>query len=124
VGHIYADITCLGPNGKQAGLRLLVDTGASYTWLPRRLLESLGVTPTRTMSFDVGDNRSIRRRVGELVVGISGFRATTVVVFAGKNDANVIGQNALLGLALEVDPRRERLRPAAKMLFYPAMAVA
>ena len=124
MGHVYATLTCHGTGGKTARLHLLVDTGASYTWLPATLLKSLGVRPTRSMPFELGDNRVVRRRVGELQVEIQGIRATTVVVFATRKDANVIGVHALEGLALQVDPRRERLRPVEKLLFIPAMATA
>ena len=123
MGHVYATLTCHGTGGT-ASLRLLVDTGASYTWLPAPLLKSLGVRPTRSMPFELGDNRVVRRRVGELLVETQGIRATTVVVFAGPKDANVIGVHALEGLALGVDSRRERLRPMEKLLFIPAVMVA
>ena len=124
MGHIYADVTVHGRRGRKANLRLLVDTGASYSWLPSTLLESLGVRPMRTDRFELGDNRVIRRRVGEAVVEILGLRATTIVVFARRSDANVLGVHALEGLGLEVDPYRERLKRMETLLFIHAVSVA
>ena len=111
MGHIRIPVTFIGPTGGRRTLTMLVDTGATYTWVPEKWLRALGVRPLRPMGFRLGDGRVIHRRLGEATVEIEGIRATTVVVFARQRDATVLGVQALEGVALEVDPAREALRP-------------
>ena len=42
-------------------VELLVDTGATLTWIPRELLEELGVPRLRRRSFLVADGRAVER---------------------------------------------------------------
>jgi len=117
MGHVHTVVTFIGPTGKTEALSMLVDTGASYTWVPDRLLRALGVHRLRQARLRLGDGRVVRRQLGEVLVEIMGNRATTVVVFAREGDATVLGVHALEGLALEVDPAREALRPMDYLLF-------
>lgn len=63
-------------------LSLLVDTGAAYTWLPRKFLEDIGVRPTRKGRFKTIKGEIIPRDVGHLFVEYEGEIAPTTVVFA------------------------------------------
>lgn len=120
MGHVHTSVTFVGPTGKTEALSMLVDTGASYTWVPGKLLRELGARRLRPARFRLGDGRVVRRQLGEVVVEIMGIRATTVVVFAREGDATVLGVHALEGLALEVDPTHEALRPMDHLLFLAA----
>ena len=42
---------------------VMVDTGSEYTWLPRPVLESLGLEPRRVVRFVTADGREIDRAV-------------------------------------------------------------
>src|SRR5256886_14743036 len=41
-------------------IEALVDTGASYTWIPRDVLEGLGVRPDEERVFVLADGRTVR----------------------------------------------------------------
>ena len=41
-------------------MEALVDTGASYTWIPRDVLEGLGVRPDEERVFVLADGRAVR----------------------------------------------------------------
>jgi len=43
--------------------RVMVDTGSEYTWVPRTVLEALGLLPIRTVRFVTADGRQIERAV-------------------------------------------------------------
>ena len=43
----------------------LVDTGSSYTILPTDFLRRLGIQPTDTTEFELGDGRIIELNLGE-----------------------------------------------------------
>ena len=41
-------------------LRALVDTGSTFTWIPRDVLEGLGVRPEQEWPFELADGREQR----------------------------------------------------------------
>src|SRR5207245_5956785 len=45
-------------------VEVLVDTGATYSMIPRTLLEALGVVPTRSKTIRLGDGRTMDRGLG------------------------------------------------------------
>ena len=110
MGEVYARATFRGPSGHRAAMRLLVDTGSTYTWIPASLARELGVRPLEVGTFYLANRRRIRRRIGEVEIEVAGRRGTRFVVFAGRRDANLIGVDTLEGLLLTVDPVGHRLR--------------
>ncbi len=78
----------------------LVDTGSEYTWVPRQVLESLGIRTERTLAFIVAD----------------GTEAPDLVVFAEPGDLILLGAHSLEGLNLKVDPLRKQLVPAGPVI--------
>jgi len=117
MGEVYAWVTLVGPSGRKR-MRLLVDTGSTYTWVRSSRLRDIGVQPFGEDSFETIANVECRRPIGEAVLEHEGVARTTIVVFAKDGDGQVLGMYALEGLALEVDPRKRRLRKRAKLLAY------
>ena len=115
MGEVYAQVTLKGPAGRRR-LRLLVDTGSTYTWLRSSLLRKLGVEPVAEDAFETIEGQDAYRPIGEAVLEYEGHARTTVVVFAGEREAQVLGLHFLEGLGLEVDPRGRRLKKRAKLL--------
>jgi clan AA aspartic protease len=97
-------------------LDLLVDTGAAYSWLPRRFLEELGVKPVRRSRFKTIKGEVIVRDVGYAFVEYEGEIAPTVVVFAEEGDESVLGLHALESLGLEVDPVTRQVRRSEALI--------
>lgn len=115
MGATYAAVT-LRSNGRQAAKRLLVDTGATYSWVEAALLRKLGVKPEREMKFETIEDKLIKKQIGFIDVECLGVRATTVVVFATGRDSEVLGLHALEGLALEVDPVHRILKKSKAVM--------
>src|SRR3989440_6383927 len=90
----------------------LVDTGSEYTWVPRRVLEDLGIRAQRTQAFEVADGRRIERDIGYALVRAGGMEAPDLVVFAEPGDMTLLGARSLEGLNLKIDPVRRELVPA------------
>ncbi len=109
VGETYAEVL-LKNNGKTVGARLLVDTGATYTWIHEHALRRLGVRPIRTQRFETIEGRLVKKSLGTVWIECLGQTAPTLVVFARAKDGEVLGLHALEGLALEVDPIHRTLR--------------
>ena len=94
----------------------LVDTGSEYTWVPRAVLESLGIRAERTQRFVVADGRALDRSVGFAIVHAGGTNAPDLVVFAEATDMVLLGARALEGMNLRVDSLRKQLVPAGPVL--------
>jgi predicted aspartyl protease len=83
----------------------MIDTGSEYTWLPRAVLEALGLVPIRAVRFVTADGRQIEREVcfGNIYAG--GSSAPDILVFAS-------GAHTLEGLNLRIDMLTKQLVPA------------
>ncbi len=88
-----------------------VDTGASYSWLSRSRLESLGIRPTRRMVFRTIEGRSIERELAPVFVRVNGYTGGDTVVLAEPGDAEVLGAHTLESLGLTVDAVKKELVP-------------
>ncbi|TLZ50513.1 MAG: hypothetical protein E6K18_07145 [Methanobacteriota archaeon] len=119
MGIIYAEIRIFSADGMRSrALRLMVDTGSLFTWVPGVTAQALGIAPTGTQSFRPIAGEPIDRPVADALVECAGQRGVRRIVFAGPDDLNVIGADTMEGLGLEVDPttktiRRVRTVPAA-----------
>jgi predicted aspartyl protease len=94
----------------------LVDTGSELTWIPRRVLEELGVRAQRRQAFEVADGRRIERDIGYALVRAGGTEAPDLVVFAEPGDMTLLGAHSLEGLNLKIDPVRKELIPAGPVI--------
>ena len=110
MGFVYADVILRGPGGSRV-VRMLVDTGSTYTWVPETIAGELGARFLGEVPVRFADNRVVPRRIGELEVEIMGRRATRLIVFAHEGEEPLLGVDALEGLLLEVDPTEKRLKP-------------
>ncbi len=89
---------------------LNVDTGSIFTWISRDVLKELNIRPRRVRHFKTIDGRIITREVGIATIKYEDFEGDVEVVFAEKDDAQVLGVTALETLGFEVDPVTGKLR--------------
>lgn len=112
--------------GDPAGQRyepveVLVDTGATYTTVPRPLLDSLGVIPHVRDTFILADGRRVERDIGRAWVRVDGRAELTLVVFGEPEAPALLGAYALEGLRLAADPVGRRLVPVPGLLLGEAV---
>jgi predicted aspartyl protease len=88
---------------------VLVDTGADATWVPRTVLDALGIRPERSERYRMADGRVLEREVGFALVHVGNKATADDVVFAEPTDIVILGARSLEGLNLRVDPRGKRL---------------
>ena len=93
-------------------IEAMVDTGASYTIVPARLLNDLGVHPIDKISLVLADGRSVEYDLGEARATINGQIIPTLVVFGEDRARALLGAYTLEGLRLAVDPAHGKLVPA------------
>ncbi len=100
-------------------LRVLVDTGSEYSWLPTTTLERIGVKrEKKDLKFVMANGELITRSVGFAILRVAGQFTIDEVVFAEPGDLLLLGARTLEGLNLSVDSARKKLvaagpRPAA-----------
>lgn len=98
---------------------VMVDTGSEYTWVPRAVLEQLGVPVERVRQFVTADGRVIARELGYAIVHAAGDSTVDAVVFAEPGDMTLLGAHTIEGMNMRVDLQSKRLIPAG-----PAPAAA
>ncbi|MEM3658271.1 MAG: retropepsin-like aspartic protease, partial [Candidatus Hadarchaeum sp.] len=69
----------------------LVNTGATYTWVPRPLLEKLGHRPTFRQRLRLANGTVIERDGCEAVVAIDQAKRTTPVIFGDPGSVVILG---------------------------------
>ena len=112
MGTFRVEIEVGDPGGRRyERVETLVDTGATYTSLPRPLLEALGIVPHARDRFVLADGRRVEREIGHAWVRIGDRSVITLVVFADPGSPALLGAYALEGLRLAPDPIARRLAP-------------
>jgi clan AA aspartic protease len=103
--------------GRFEPIEALVDTGATYTVLPRALLRELGVVPHTRAPYVVADGREIELEIGRAWIRIDGRQEYSLVVFG---DSALLGAVTLEELRLAPDHVSKRLVPVPALLMQVA----
>lgn len=113
MGQFSVKVTVAHPSdpSRRVEVELLVDTGATLTWVPREIVEQLGVPRLRRRSFLVADGRTLERETAGAVVQLDGNEAHVTLVVAEPGDGHLLGATALESLGFAVDPIGRRLVP-------------
>ncbi|RLE50017.1 MAG: aspartyl protease [Candidatus Methanomethylicota archaeon] len=93
----------------------VVDIGAVYTVVPKKLLEDIGMRPVERRRFRAFGG-FVERDVGVAEVELMGRRGGITVIFGEEDDLAVLGVTALEALGLEVDPIKNTLREAELLM--------
>ncbi len=87
----------------------MVDTGATYSFMPESMLRELGVTSHRTMTFRLANGQTVDYKVGRAVLQVNGYAEVVAVCFGQDGVQPLVGVVTLEELGLAVDPVRQRL---------------
>ena len=90
-------------------LQALVDTGSTYTWVARDVLDGAGVVPRDERPFVLADGREVSLPVGWTSIRLDDREQPTVVVFAPRGTETILGVVTLEEFGLAADPVNERL---------------
>ena len=112
MGTFVARLDVGDPQGtRYESIDAMVDTGATYTWVPKDILARLGVTPEFRRQLMTADGRVIERDMAETRVRFDGQQRTTMVVFGDEGSKPLLGAYTLEGFGLAADPLGKRLIP-------------
>jgi predicted aspartyl protease len=86
-----------------------VDTGATLSWIPREILQKLGVTAFSRLPFSLADGRVLERDTTAVLLTIDGRKAPVPVAIGEPGEEAVLGATALEVLGFVVDPVAKKL---------------
>ena len=92
-------------------LEVTVDTGSSYTAVPRTIMERLGVAVDDSAPSILADGRQVPVDVGEATIRLEGRQFHPPVTFAGEGEPALLGVVTLEQARLAVDPLGQKLVP-------------
>ena len=113
MGTVKVTMAVGSPQGQQfEDIEVIVDTGSTYTAVPRELLRRLGVPVERSLPSETADGRVVPVDVGRTTIRLEGLEFPTPVIFAEEGEPSLLGVVTLEEAALAVAPLAGRLIPA------------
>jgi clan AA aspartic protease len=110
MGLTYVQATVSGPKGRSRRVKFLVDSGASYSLLPSKVWQELGLKPQRVLKFVLADGTEIERSVSECKMLFEGQTAHTPVILGEPGDDALLGAITLEIFGLVLDPFKRTLQ--------------
>ena len=109
--EVNVKLANLAAPGRTEEVSLLVDTGATLSWIPRSILEKLGVQAFSRLPFMLADGHRLERDITAVLIIVDGRRAPVQVAFGEQGEEPVLGATSLEGLGFMVDPVGKKLIP-------------
>jgi len=116
LGITYIEGRLKGPTGKEEQLRLLVDSGATYSLLPKETWERIALMPKREHAFTLADGTTITRKVSECYIVLPQGEGHTPVILGEADDEALLGVVTLEILGLVFNPFNRTLQPMRMLL--------
>ena len=116
MGVTYVEGRVRGPSGIEETVKLLVDSGATYSLLPKAVWEKIELKPKRKVSFALADGTTVERSVSEAYVMFPQGEAHTPVILGEEGDEALLGVVTLEILGLVLNPFDRTLHPMRMLL--------
>jgi len=81
----------------------MVDTGSELSWLPKKELLAVGITPEGKKRFATATKEIVERDYGYAVLTAEGYSTIDEIVFAEDSDMSLLGVRTLEGFSVMVD---------------------
>ena len=90
--------------------KMLVDTGAEFSWINSETLEKVGVAKEKkNYTFVTATGQEISRTIGFAILRVGDAVTIDEVVFSELGDLEILGTRTLEGMNLRVDSRAKKL---------------
>ncbi len=116
MGITYIEGRVKGPTKKQKTVKFLIDSGATYSLLPKKVWKAIGLKPKRKVSFTLADGTTVERAVSEMYIILQQGQAYTPVVLGEEGDQALLGVVTLEILGLVFNPFDRTLKPMRMLL--------
>ncbi|MBI5206892.1 MAG: retroviral-like aspartic protease family protein [Candidatus Firestonebacteria bacterium] len=116
MGITYIEGLVRGREGKQESVKFLVDSGATYSLLPKTVWQAIGLLPKRKLSFTLADGSKIERAISEAFISFPQGEAHTPVILGEESDEALLGVVTLEILGLVFNPFTRTLHPMHMLL--------
>lgn len=116
MGITYIEGKVTGPTGKEAELRFLVDSGATYSLLTKEIWERIELSPKREHVFTLTDGSTVTRKVSECYIILPQGEGYTPVILGEADDEALLGVVTLEILGLVFNPFKRTLQPMRMLL--------
>lgn len=116
VFRVHVRIFSLRDEQRFRELEMIVDTGSTYSVIPREVAEDLDIRATHERTFTLAEGRQTARGLGRAGFAYDGLEAASLVVIGEADDVPLLGATALEELGVEVDPVAKTLRPTTQYL--------
>ena len=111
MGLVRVEMEVGRDDGPHEAVEFLVDSGAVYSVLPRRVWRALKLKSHRILKFSLADGTTIRRGVSECRFSYQGVEASSPVVLGERHDEALLGTVTLETLGLVLNPFERTLKP-------------
>ena len=113
MGTFFAEALLAAPGRPEhrQPVKLLVDSGSTYTWISAAVLRALSLVPTERRRAVTIDGQVTERDAAEVLITLEGRTLHTRCLFGEARDLDVLGAYALEGFGLGIDPVQRKLIP-------------
>lgn len=114
----YLKVTISNPADpkKSKQMEFLIDSGAIYSIVPKKILNELGIKPEETREFILANGQSLARKLGGIRYKYNGHVGFAPVIFGEKNDSLLLGVTALESMGMALNPLKRELIPLPMLL--------
>ena len=116
MGITYISGIVRSPTGIEAEVNFFIDSGATYSLVPLRFWEAIGLSAKREMTFTLADGTTVQRRISECYLVLLQGETHTPVILGEPDDEALLGVVTLEELGLLFNPFNRTLRPMRMML--------
>ena len=124
MGTIHTTVTIRNPADPDKAWegRLLVDTGATDSLVPRPHLEAIGLRPRGRRTYVLADGSEITVDVTTAELEIMGEIVGGTILYGEPNTVPLLGVTALESAGIEVDPVNQQLKRLPSISLRPLAA--
>lgn len=97
-------------------LEFLIDSGAIYSVVPKRILKRLKIKPIGEQTYRLTDGSKLVRKKGGAFFKYGDQVGVADVIFGEEGDSVLLGAFTLEALGLTLDPLRRELKPLPMIL--------
>jgi clan AA aspartic protease len=117
ITYVELDVANVAEPKKSERVEFLVDSGATYSVVPARILRKLGIKVVDRKEFRLADGTKIVRKKGVALFRYDGHVGGADVIFGEPGDATLLGVVTLESMGLGLDPYKRELFELPMILY-------